>query len=75
MPGTAETGRVWLCPECRKHVPARKNACACGFDRTTVPVQMQEVNCSGRAAEPAWATDGALLGFDLGACHVTHPPI
>lgn len=46
MPTSNESGRFWVCPECRRHVPARKDACLCGFDRTTVPVRMREVSAS-----------------------------
>lgn len=44
MSSPSETGRFWICPECRRHVPARKDACLCGFDRTSVPVRMREVS-------------------------------
>lgn len=40
------TGRFWLCPVCRKHVPSRADKCQCGFDRTTVKVAMREVGAS-----------------------------
>src|SRR5687768_1501861 len=33
MSGTLGTGQFWICPQCRKHVPARNVACACGFSR------------------------------------------
>ena len=44
MSAPSDTGRFWICPECKRHVPDRKDACLCGFDRTTVPVKMREVS-------------------------------
>ena len=52
MIGPSETGRFWLCLECRRHVTVRSDKCICGFDRTTVPVRMREVSASeGSAVE------------------------
>ena len=45
------TGRFWLCPQCRKHVPTRSNTCHCGFERTTDPVRMREVSSQPAATE------------------------
>jgi hypothetical protein len=39
---TTASGRFWLCPVCRKHVPSRNDKCQCGFDRSTVNVAMRE---------------------------------
>jgi len=33
MTASVGTGQFWLCPKCRKHVPARVAQCACGFSR------------------------------------------
>ena len=33
MAGTTQTGAFWICPDCRKHVPARVADCRCGFKR------------------------------------------
>jgi hypothetical protein len=52
MTDPRETGRFWLCPECRKHVPTRLDVCSCGFDRTKVPVQMREVSARPPSLEP-----------------------
>ena len=52
MTGPAQTGRFWLCPECSRHVPARSNACTCGFDKTTLPVRMRGVDIPGRPSPP-----------------------
>lgn len=45
-------GRFWLCPQCRRHVPVRKDACACGFDRTTAQVQVHEVAAHAPESQP-----------------------
>ena len=42
MSVSSYTGRFWLCPECQRHVPVRKDACMCGFDRTTASVPVRE---------------------------------
>jgi hypothetical protein len=70
MPQT--TGRFWLCPECRRHVPIRLDVCQCGFDRTKVPVDMREVSARVAPDTPrrtmssapiAWVIVVALVGW------------
>lgn len=50
MATPSETGRFWICPECKRHVPTRKDACHCGFDRTQVPVRMREVSAQATSS-------------------------
>jgi hypothetical protein len=65
-------GRFWLCPECQRHVPVRKDACMCGLNRTTaldpvgealVPVPRSQPR-EGSAFATLWpfAVIAALLG-------------
>jgi len=61
MSAPSETGRFWLCPECKRHVSVRSNRCICGFDRTTVPVEMREVS-SSRNLPPATRSEWSLRG-------------
>src|SRR5687767_13847512 len=57
---TTASGRFWLCPVCRKHVPSRNDKCQCGFDRTTVNVPMREaaVPSSGSGAQEVIISEG-----------------
>jgi hypothetical protein len=66
MSNPAATGRFWICPQCHKHVPMRIDACACGFDRTTVPVKMREAQVGHREAEVP-SSGGGFKSFALGA--------
>jgi len=31
--GTSASGRFWLCPQCKRHVPMRQDSCRCGGTR------------------------------------------
>jgi len=57
----ASNGRFWLCPQCRRHVPFRKNACACGFDRTTSQVEVHEVAVHAPESQPRQRSAFATL--------------
>jgi len=56
---SSDTGRFWVCPECRKHVPSRQDACRCGFDRTKVPIQIRDVPAR---EEPRAAAERSFFG-------------
>jgi hypothetical protein len=60
----SETGRYWLCPQCRKHVPSRQDVCSCGFDRGRVGLKMREVTVGAtRAPEEPRSKLGLVLGI------------
>ena len=70
MTGPSETGRFWLCPECRKHVPNRVNKCVCGFDRKSVPVDMREIDVRRQhepvpqeGSSPKWMLGAVIASF------------
>jgi hypothetical protein len=43
MTDTSSTGRFWLCPQCRRHVPIRTDVCQCGSDRGKLTAKAEEV--------------------------------
>jgi hypothetical protein len=75
MSAASGTGQFWLCPQCRKHVPARSTACRCGFSRAgLVGVAVQTAGPEGSpgsaSARPLqvmkrlfWVAAVALLGY------------
>jgi hypothetical protein len=58
-------GRFWLCPGCRRHVPVRKDACVCGFDRTTA--QAHEVAARPPRPKPQRSAFATLWLFAAAA--------
>jgi len=65
-PGTS-TGRFWICPNCKKHVPARGSACVCGYERQAAHI-VREIQRSVATANPREASSPLwAIGFGL-AC-------
>lgn len=61
MTDSSSTGRFWLCPQCRRHVPIRTDVCQCGLDRSRLPVKVQEVGGQGAAPENAPRSHGLVV--------------
>lgn len=60
-------GRFWPCPECKRHTPVCRNACICGFDRTTAQVQIREVTVPAPRGGIAVATTRDSTGAYVSA--------
>jgi len=53
VPGTPATQRFWICPQCKRHVPARLSACRCGFGReSATDIQFSSPATSDSAEKP-----------------------
>lgn len=54
MTDTSASGRFWICPQCKRHVPQRIDACRCGYAKAgeAQPIDAEVVE---GAAEPSRA--------------------
>lgn len=64
MASSGLTGRFWVCPECKRHVPVRSAQCQCGAERAAQPAGVVQV--SPRAETTAQETGGGSLSVGLG---------
>lgn len=68
MSASSTTGRFWICPLCRKHVPDRLDSCRCGFSQADSDLQIERVS-TGQADGAAKTPDAAQPSAEPEARH------